>query len=265
MKNKKLLTLAVLCGALLLFGCDKETASEESKTVQANQPQTLLYYTDGLRSDNIYDAEGRVEERVCFNKDAQLISTTRFSYQSDGTYIREYNSEYKLVSESFCTPNEGTLYNHVYKGEGEYRYCYLGGVLSEKIEYKNGKPSLSTLYDSDGTQTKSVTYTTDGEVLEYKLFSYNDAGKNIRVDVYDKEDKLKNSVAYEYTAAGYYSSVTNRNGNGDITARTEYVYDETGKQTAELVYKYEDGAAVSYEKWVTDENGKRVLEGSYDA
>ncbi len=265
MKNKKLLTLAVLCGALLICGCGKTDTAEESKAGQTNQPQPLFYYRDALRYDNIYDAEGRVEERVCFNKDAQMASITKFSYQSDGTYIREYNNEYKLVSESFCTPNEGTLYSHIYKNGNECRYCYLGGVLSEKIEYKDGKPYLSTLYDADGKQTKSITYTADGGVLEYKLYSYNDAGKNTQIDIYDGGDKLKSSVAYEYTAKGYYSSVTTRNGKGEITARTEYVYDETGKQTAELVYKYEGGVAKSYEKWVTDEDGKRVLEGSYDA
>lgn len=264
MKRYKLLTLAVLCAGLLLCGCDSaEKQTDESSTADVAEKATL-FYTNGLVYENLYDAQGRVTERICTDEAGNTVQRVLFTYGKDGTYIKECDNEYKVISESFCTPEKGTVYTHIYGKDGEFRYSYENGVICEKTEYKDEKPILSTVYDSNGRQTKSVSYTPAGEVLDYRVYSYNDLGKNTQVDVYDGKDVLKYSVVYEYTKEGYYASVTTKNCDGVIISLSKYEYDENNKQTAELVYKYKDGVAVSYEKWVTDKDGKRVLEGSYD-
>ena len=236
MKNK-ILMLALLCAALLLCGCDGKTDASNGNAPTESEDGYYLYYTDGLRYNNICDAEGRVTERVCFDKEGGFVSSTQFSYKEDGILIREYDNEYNLVSHTDCKGDSST--SHIYVNNViKYVYRYKNSVLLEKVDYVDGYPDLTTVFNEKGVMVKSIKHTKNGGVMT--------------------------ETVYEHTEQGYYSSVTTNNAKGETTARTEYIYDDNGKQTAELVYKYENGVAVSYEKWVTDKEGKRVLEGSYD-
>lgn len=262
MKKRRLLAAALVCASILLCGCE-EKAENTSTDNTSSSTEDVLFHTDGQRYDNLYDGEGRVIESVCFENGTIAFSTI-FQYAEDGTYIKHYDKEHKLVSVNFCTPDKGTVYTDIFGDDNQHRYVYSNGVVIEKINYKNGMPSIGTHYDENGAQIKSVTYDSNGEIAIYKLFSYNDAGKNSRIDTYNGNDVLTGSICYEYTEKGYYSSVITLDGQGLVVGCTEYVYDENGKQKAERVYKYENGVAVSYEEWVTDTDGKKILAGSYD-
>ncbi len=255
-------TLLLLClGACGGNDADVTSAPDQSK-VKANG----YFGTDGQRHFISRDKEGRIISRMCHAEDNSLLYTVIISYEADGTYIREYDGENVLVSESFCTEAAGTVYSQTYKGAEKTKYTYgKNGAITAKTVYKNDIPVLNTVFDESGKQIKSISYDVKGEVSTYKTYSYNDAGRNVRTDIYNGKDALISSVVYEYNDKGYYSSVTTSDGEGLTTDRTVYEYDENGRQTGELKYKYQNGKAVSYEKWVIDSNGKRSLEGTYDA
>lgn len=285
---KKLFILLLAAVVLSTWGCSKEqeTGGDGSGGDNTVKIPDGYAYTYGGSVYVGHDGAGRVSDRTFYDYNGKGLNTTVFEYFDGGVVIKEYNSAGDLISESFCNSEKGTERIVTYQSNGKKEYRYENAVLVEETyyngdtvvfvttyrsdgtfsirSYKDGEPSLETEYNTDGIQVKSISFGAKGQVLTYTLYGYNADGKNDRVDVYDADDNLTFTTLYTYNAAGAYDTVTTKNGKGVITGLTEYVYDENGKQTIQIKYTYEDGDAVSYEKWVVDENGNSVLEGVYD-
>lgn len=284
---KKIFFLLFAALALFLCACSGDEA-ETSSTSESDivVPGEGYAYTYGGSVYTAYDDEGRTSERIFYDYNGALVSSTSFIYDGEGTTVKEYEGGV-LVAESFCTALNGTEIQTLYSDGIKTEYRYESAVLRSVTQYgedgltvlftefeadgtysftsySGGLPTLKSVYDADGKQIKSVSYDTGGAISSYKVFAYGEDGKNNRIDSYGADGALLFSALYDYNADGSYKSLTLKDADGVITSLTEYGYDESGRQVTQIKYTYKDGNPVSYEKWVVDEHGNSVLEGVYD-
>ncbi len=298
-----LMLAAVLCGTVACKDATPDVSESKIQSVDTNSDasssentKTVYSYNDNNIVIQIsFDEENRVVSYKSENLMGDMVSWKALSY-ANGFTVSEKTVDGKIAEIRYYNSDGSFKHIDVYTDEGIVRWSDSADGFAEQTSFdKDGnktetkgyvgksayhadletqKHVYSILYRKDGTamlrnefkdgvQQKSISYSTTGEISTTKEFVYEN-GKNIRVDQFDAQGKLTIQLLYGYTEKGSYA-YTETKQNGITTEKTEYVYDEAGKQTAELVYKFDEaGNPTEYEKWtITD--GNKTLEGVYAA
>ncbi len=200
-----------------------------------NVVSTLLH-KDGYGSDTVY----------YYNKaDTSLINYTTYLYNQDRKVIERKIFGPKNVLETVTT----------------LEYWPNGQPKFQRVERK----LLATLFDQANARQESK-FDEKGNITEYKNFSTANSLMNhlTYVNTYNNE-RLQKSVRqdhlytfsgtseYTYNAKGLKSVVTNKNLNGEITGKTEFLYNDKD-QLVELK-NYSGTTLTVSEAYVLNGNG----------
>lgn len=275
---------------------DNSSAAETPIAPQTSKKTVYLYDETVAVTTAEYGENGRVSSLKTINNNGAFINWRTYNYDSgffsvserdkDGQYlnVRTYTEDGDFVRVDVYTENgisrwtkasdtvaENTLFNrdgyitqvNGYEGNASHFTLLAEQKYIYSCVYKNGKLDLRNDF-KDGVQQKSTKYKADGSVEYTQDYVYDENGKNIRVDVFDAKGNTTRQTLYSYTDKGSYASVETKI-NGITTEKTEYSYDEQGKQTERRAYKYDDvGNPTEYEKWtITD--GQEKYEGVFPA
>ncbi len=215
-------------------------------------------YTDGF-SVTERTAEGKVDSVRVYDEEAVLRNIDVYT---DNGLARWTNVSENIAEKTQYNLNGNKIQVYGYEGSAN-KYKRLEGEnhIYTVVFREDGSMQLRNEFE-DGVQKKSISYKMDGSIQSAKEFFYNEAGKNIRVDELDANGNVVKQILYGYNENGSYS-FTETKTNGITTDKKEYIYDESGVQTGELVYKFDaEGNPTEYEKW-TVSNGNKTLEGVY--
>ena len=270
------------------------SVAESTENATEQGPIRYLYDENNVTTVLDFNEQGYVISRSEYSMLGQQRSLTEYGYSDDAYSVSVKNSDNKVVCTRIYNKEGTLLYQDIYTDEGRERWENFDGLAVKTFIDTNGKkvkceayegdaafPVIAeykpcvysiTYYDNeqpeirneftDGVQQKSYNYATDGKLLNVKTYTYDENGRNIRIDQADGDGNITLQVLYAYNETGDYLEVETKTA-GVTSAKTEYQYDENGINTGKLVYKYDDmGNAVEYEKWVK-ENGTEVLEGTY--
>lgn len=222
-----------------------------------------VLFDDGKKIVNKYDEAGRIIQKT--NESGQSV---KFFYDPNDNLIKqidhkrqvteyEYNNlnlmvAKKVKSESGIT--ETTTYAYDQKGNriqmtdstGTTNYSYnLKGEL-ESVTYPDGK-KISYLYNNNGIREKMVDpfgleilYKTDSrDRLKTVTFGTKSLEANYQYSAGGKLSQIRYpngmTSAYEFGSTGQIKSILEKNSNGSVQQKLEYVYDLSGnlEQTKE--------------------------------
>lgn len=129
----------------------------------------MEYYATGVqKSDTTYDAQGNIQEQLCYNENGDFLSLrysdgsfTEYEYDTDGNCTKEIHGDNDGISQT-------------------WEYKYENGVLvEEKVVYAPDKNfvydglTMVNTYFSNGSARSNATYNIDGTLMEYSEVDEN--------------------------------------------------------------------------------------------
>ena len=179
--------------------------------------QTWYIYGDVCmsRETSEYSDEGQLTKHSFYNgKDGTCTYYSVYEYDSDGQLVKlanhhgsitqddydvyEYNSAGQLVKDSYYM-GDGTMIRNIvyeYNDEGQTEkksYYYSDGTLYAYDTFE---------YDKDGRKTRETSCGEDSSISYDMVYTYDDYGDLIRLDIYTGDGDLDNYHTYEYAALG---------------------------------------------------------------
>lgn len=164
---------------------------------------------------------------------------------------------------------DGVVYSYSSGGSGNITESktYEGGRVVSRSEYEyweNNRLKTVTVYDasdsisdtwnyiyySDGGLQRSVRQYNNGSMPCTDTYDYDENG-NVLSLVCRENGNTVGSVTYSYTDGGKLQLEQTLDKNGDVTAYTEYSFDENGNTTSSHTYMY--GSLSSYKEFVYED------------
>ena len=148
-----------------------------------NLVREITYDRDGSKVEYEYDPDGNLITETSF--DEQGYQTIRYTYDSTGNVIREFELEYdsegnEIKERSFSTDSE-------YESIWEYEYDDDGKVIKKR--------------DISHTLSESYDYKEYNYVYEYN-YAYDDNNRIKRIDKYELNTGGTASLGLEYDSSG---------------------------------------------------------------
>ncbi len=262
---------AFLLAALMLFSltaCAGDDGEKEQPTIvveekfdeNGNIIMEPLYMGWNLWYYNsyTYNADQKVEKIERFTNTGMYLDDERYFYRADGTlervecYWSNIHDEIVLSQKRLCDENGVISKTEYYEDDEVYEYTVF--------EYENGNLVKETRYDAEFDNERS-----------YNEYTYDDAGKCIRMDHYENYDRVY-YCTYAYGADGrvatelryrYYTD------GQEHAAETSYTYHSNGrvkdKVLTDLTMRWEEvwderGGMVSDKRYVLNDSGEWRME-----
>ena len=225
-------------------------------------------YKDNVKTKEVeYDKNGKVANETIYNKDGSKVVTefangvkskvTTYDKNGNVTKTDKYDKNGNIIKNGdFTTTNSAG--NTVVT-------TYKDNVKTKEVEYdKNNKVASETVYNTDGTKTR--TEFSDG--VKSKVTTYDKNGNATKTDRYDKNGNLIKNGDY---------TTTNNAGNKVVTTYKDGVktkeveYDKNNKVASETVYntdgtktrtEYSDGVKAKVTSY--DKDGNVTKTDKYD-
>lgn len=253
---KKLITLLFVCLILCtLTACDKEENNVSEKDVNVSV-------------ENVENTVGKVDKNVFIPDDNWVLYklTTKMGY----VRIHEYNDKGHLVKMTVTAPNgdvDEDIYTYTYNPDGSYsyekdgysgyksaKYDAQGRIIEESLSndktrvyvYNDDNTVDCTDYTKDGyiyqiekrfyndkeLLEKSEHYISNGKMLAYKLYYYDEYGNETTNNTFTPEgDKASNDAVYVWEMEF--------DEHGRLIKKVKGV-PETGGFASEVIYNYDD-------------------------
>jgi hypothetical protein len=228
------------------FGEPKEKGKVISETFYDKKGNTSKHIDYYIHLDNqviqyevLYDKNGKDIEWKEFDEQGNFFSNTVRKYDKDGLKTEElfYNSKNELEYK--------TIYTYKDKKVTEKNKLDVNGNLLER--------TLNT-YDTNGLDTKWITYGTNGLLERKVVLNYNDngdttemlfyrqSGESSRLEMkydinfnmieefhFNKEGKIEQRETWKYYSKGKEQERVIYNEEGKIDIKFDYEYNEEGK------------------------------------
>jgi hypothetical protein len=135
-------------------------------------------------SKYVYNTSGYIAQKINYNSIGDTLAVYSYEYNSKGYIIK--STEIQLN-----TMNEKTI-NY------EYSYNSTGSISSVSIN--NGMISTkdSINYEPNTNKVITTTYTSTGDILTYKTYTYNKYGQVTSEIINDSNDTIISKEVYEY-------------------------------------------------------------------
>lgn len=177
--------------------------------------------------DNHYDDSGRLVKSQAV-RDGQLLQTQEFRYEGDclaekklvsvsfdrtETLIEAYaddllirsTRETKIAGKTASTVTdyfyENRILTEAVSDLSRTVYVYENGRLSAEEFYVDGQLSAEWEYIRDDRTEERIQYDADGAMIAKEVCTYDHAGNPIRVEYYDSEETIWQTVLYSYIEA----------------------------------------------------------------
>jgi len=222
---------------------------ETEYDTNGNVKRFVTYKADGTKTlwgENEYDSKGNAIKIVNGLGDERLNWIERV-YDENNLLIAEtigYGSETIAIKrvESFCSEESGTKQivekyydsNDEYLGKKSTTYDVSGNILGE-VNY-DSKEYYWFDHDVDGNPIEMSS-----DVIDQTLYQYDQKGRLIRINVYNKKGVITDVVEYLYDMSGNkikelkYSNITNM----DMPVSVEtFEYDSNNKLISSVLYNY---------------------------
>ncbi len=196
-----------------------------------------------------YNNNGLVEESTVYDSNGTLTGRETYTYNPDGTYIKEQRSE---TDELLCTATYNTnnkIVKEVFSDGSVSEYTYGGDVLSSKTVTRADNSYDIYEYNTNETVKKETRYDTDGSLIVVREFTYTGTNMN-PASIKDTWPDNSYSIYERDTVTGLEIKWTDYDSSGNMRAVTECTYD--GRIEVLRKTTYSDG---SYGLNIMDEDG----------
>ncbi|MBR5272892.1 MAG: hypothetical protein IKU25_05815 [Clostridia bacterium] len=205
---------------------DKRVTDQTDYEYDENGNLVREFGSDKFGTDeSTYDKHGNVLTHVAYDKNGELRSTTRYSYEyeyyPDGTLSREkWYLEYRTDD---C--DERTLVVEIeYNEDGNIVYSEYRGDFGSDNTYE---------YDEYGRLVKEISYRLNDYTTNTLEYEYDENGnlavRTLTTTADPASDNVGNRTVYEYDEYGNETKHTIEYDNGRVNVHEyEYVYGENG-------------------------------------
>ena len=148
------------------------------------------------------------------------------------------------------------LENYQYGGKSEM-FFDKDGLLTKKLRYNQASISWDVTFDKFGYSSKSIYYSSEGQIIELQDMTYNLEGFPLKQTRYNSDSSILSTRTFEFNALGrkIYSKVVQRNRSHSFS----YVYDDQGRETERKTFMagiFESKRTTSYDR---DGNSSRIV------
>ena len=288
---KRSSNILTIIGLILLISCNHE--SDSSFTTRKGYPRK-----ENLKGDiasvivGHYNLENKfgqeehgdlkLEQQFIFNNAGNVVEEiTYIPFGNPGykysTVKRIYNDQNNLVKKiehsEDTTYNKKTryYYNSIGKlAEKKHFSCYtVDGVYNELLlSVENAK------YDKAGKLLEASSYSSSGELVTKKLYTYNSKGNLIEHNEYNSEGELKYKYTFRYDRKGNTIEQSKYDSHGELAERRVIIYKKNipiethiysyGELIRKVISKYENGNAIEEINYLANDDIECVFTCKYD-
>ena len=211
-----------------------DTVEQTEKTVYIRTSHTLTSGDSVTRTDYILDENDRVSQVVIYTNEKETMRY-EVECDEHGNYVRwvgggiigtfQYDEAGHLLGKSLYT-GEVLISSTEYTWEGDNQ---LG------VAERNGSQEQRTVwfYNENGQKVREELYQ-NGVLLNYSQITNGEDGRPVSQDVYNADGTQHSTVTYTYDAAS--CTATTTLSDGTVEQRTTYLYDEFGNLLSTTVY-----------------------------
>jgi len=191
-------------------------SSTENNEYQFVMTKGIEYTSDGIidiNTDFFYDSKWILKESVLYNGENRQIKLVYTKYDKNNNLVEYYQEEPYITYKLYYDDNQNLVKIEAYDQEfiienqqtptsyEIFEYNKDSGLLEKEYDYyfQNNEYKLlsETFYEyNDKMLIKKTTVSRDGEYKSYCLYTYDEKGRQIRVDSYST-DQDKNTTRYE--------------------------------------------------------------------
>lgn len=288
---KRSSNILTIIGLILFISCNHE--SDSSFTTRKGYPRkenlkgdiaSIIVSHYNLENKFGQEVQGdlKIEEQFIFNDAGNVIK--QITYNPNGnpgykysTVKRVYNEQNNLICKiehsEDTTYNAKTryYYNNIGKvSEKKHYTCYtIDGVYNELLlSVENAK------YDKAAKLLEASSYSSSGELVTKKLYTYNSKGNLVEYNEFNSEGELKYKYTFRYDRKGNTIEESKYDSHGELAERRVIMYKKKtpiethiysyGAITRKVISKYENNNAIEEINYLANGDIECVFSCVYD-